>query len=66
MYVCLCTGVTDGQIRSCVAEGACSLKDLRETLGVATRCGRCAPYAKSLLKEFKTTTAEPPQAALAA
>ncbi len=51
MYVCLCNGVTDRQIRSCVAEGAGTMKDLRECLGVGTRCGRCAPFAKSLLKE---------------
>ena len=59
MYVCLCNGVTDRQIRSCVAEGACSMKDLRECLGVGTRCGRCAPFAKSLLKEAAPSAAAP-------
>lgn len=49
MYVCLCEAVTDGQIRRAVGEGACSMRLLRERLGVAANCGRCAPFAKQVL-----------------
>jgi bacterioferritin-associated ferredoxin len=66
MYVCLCSGVTDGQIRSRVAEGPCSMKDLRDCLGVAKQCGRCAPYAKSLLREAVATSNPGPRLAAAA
>ena len=51
MYVCLCQNVTDGQIRNEVHRGAGSLQDLRDRLGVATCCGRCARCARGVLKE---------------
>lgn len=51
MYVCVCNAVTDGQIREAVCEGACSLRQLRAALGVASRCGRCAECARNVLEE---------------
>ncbi|RWW90939.1 hypothetical protein BHE74_00001306 [Ensete ventricosum] len=48
MYVCLCTGVTDGQIREAIYEGCCSYKEVRETTGVASQCGKCACLAKQV------------------
>ena len=32
MYVCLCKGVTDNQIKDAIAGGACSMRDLRNDL----------------------------------
>lgn len=52
MYICLCHGITDHQIRECVAEGACSLQDLRARLGVATSCGCCALTVENVLREI--------------
>jgi bacterioferritin-associated ferredoxin len=49
MYVCLCNNVTDREIRAAVSLGARTLGDLRDGLGVATCCGRCADCARSLL-----------------
>lgn len=51
MYVCLCNAVTDSEIRQAVCEGACSLRELRDKLGVASNCGRCAPFARELLEQ---------------
>lgn len=51
MYVCLCQGVTDGQIREAIYEGCCSYRDVRETLGVASQCGKCACLAKQVVRE---------------
>lgn len=56
MYVCLCKCVTDCQIREAVCEGACSMRELRACLGVATQCGRCAQHARRVLKETLNTT----------
>jgi len=39
MYVCLCTGVTDGQIREAIYEGCCSYREVRQATGVASQCG---------------------------
>ena len=54
MYVCLCRAVTDRQIRQAVELGARSLSDLKESLGVATGCGKCASCARQILREELT------------
>jgi bacterioferritin-associated ferredoxin len=51
MFVCLCNGVTEGQIREAVADGACSLPELSARLGVASGCGTCADCARQVLHE---------------
>lgn len=51
MYVCICKAVTDRQIRQAVELGATSLADLKESLGVATGCGKCAAFARAILRE---------------
>lgn len=51
MYVCVCKGVTDGQIREAVSEGACSMRELQMRLGVSATCGKCAPCAKEVLTQ---------------
>jgi bacterioferritin-associated ferredoxin len=51
MFVCVCNGVTDREIRAAVAMGARTLGDLREGLGVASCCGRCADCACGILAE---------------
>jgi len=51
MYVCLCEGITDGQIREAIYEGCCSYKEVRESLGVASQCGKCACLAKQVVRD---------------
>ncbi|MDP2245804.1 bacterioferritin-associated ferredoxin [Pseudomonas sp.] len=51
MYVCLCEGVTDNQIRDAIFEGCCSYRDVRAALGVASQCGKCACLAKQVVRE---------------
>ncbi len=51
MYVCLCLGVTDGQIREALYEGCCNYRDVRESLGVGTQCGKCACMAKQVVSD---------------
>lgn len=59
MYICVCQAVTDRQIREAVCQGACSMRELRNHLGVASECGRCARCAHSLLKETLDAVNEP-------
>ena len=54
MFVCLCNPVTDGQIRRCVRQGACTLSDLQMQLGVAAQCGMCASSALAIIHEEAT------------
>lgn len=51
MYVCLCKGVTDHQIRAEVDDGANSLRDVSRRLGVATQCGKCAGCARQVIRD---------------
>ena len=51
MYVCVCKGITDTQIRAAVQDGASSLREVRNTLGVATQCGKCGILARQILRE---------------
>jgi bacterioferritin-associated ferredoxin len=51
MYICICKGITDGQIRQAVNNGAASLDEVRDLLGVASQCGKCACLAKNVIHE---------------
>ena len=51
MYICLCNGITESQIRDAVGGGARSLSELHLCLGVASCCGRCADCAQQVLHE---------------
>ncbi|MBI3526491.1 MAG: bacterioferritin-associated ferredoxin [Betaproteobacteria bacterium] len=55
MYVCLCNGITEGQIREAVGDGARSLRELRQCLGVASCCGKCADCAQQVVRETLST-----------
>jgi bacterioferritin-associated ferredoxin len=64
MYVCLCEGVTDGQIREAIYEGCCSYREVRTSLGIASQCGKCACLAKQVVRETLSDV-QSSQAALA-
>lgn len=51
MYVCICKGITDSQIRTAVEDGASSLSDIRNTLGVASQCGKCGVLTNEIVRE---------------
>ncbi len=51
MYVCICKGITEKQIKTSVAEGASSVRDLYQELALGSQCGKCVGFANSLLKE---------------
>lgn len=59
MYVCLCNGITDHQVKECASEGPCSLEELTLRLGVGAACGRCRECCSKLLEELDC-----PQAAI--
>ena len=51
MYVCLCKGITDTQIRASVQDGATSMREVSSTLGVASQCGKCGVLARDIVRE---------------
>ncbi len=56
MYVCLCKGITDRQIKAAIDDGANSIKQLRKALGVASQCGKCSVMTRELLDEALNDT----------
>jgi bacterioferritin-associated ferredoxin len=47
MYVCICKGITDTQIRAAVEDGASSVN----ALGVASQCGQCGDLASEIVHQ---------------
>lgn len=58
MYVCLCKGITDSQIRAAIEDGATSLRDVRNSLGVASQCGKCGILTREIVRESLLETSE--------
>ena len=61
MYVCLCKGITDTQIRAAVEDGATSLRDVRTSLGVASQCGKCGILTREILRESLSSASDEQQ-----
>lgn len=51
MYICICKGITDKDIRNAIADGAQSYACVRKQLGVSSQCGQCGRDAKSIVNE---------------
>jgi len=58
MYVCICKGITDTQIRAAVQDGASSLREVNNSLGVASQCGKCGIMAREIVRESLNDLAE--------
>jgi bacterioferritin-associated ferredoxin len=41
MYVCLCNGFTDGEVRRTAAAADGTIADIYRALGVRPKCGKC-------------------------
>ena len=50
MYICLCNGLTDRDVRNS-AEGDCSVAMVYRALGCEPRCGKCVPFVRQMLRE---------------
>ena len=49
MYICICNGITEREIRGAAELGCETLADLTRDLGVASCCGKCGPEAREIL-----------------
>jgi len=50
MYVCICKGITDSQIRTAVQQGAESVRDLYRDQSLGSQCGKCVSAARSVIQ----------------
>ena len=51
MWVCLCKGVTDRQIRAAISAGARDLGEIGVRCRAGTGCGGCVPEVCRLLQD---------------
>ena len=49
MYVCLCHGFTDKQVKRAVAEGRRSMSEIYRCLGGKPRCGKCVGEVRAIV-----------------
>ena len=53
MYICICNQVTEAQLRDEIERGATTVRQLRESVGVTSQCGKCGNCVKKCIKEHK-------------
>lgn len=53
MYVCICNGVTEQQVRDAADAGCASVAELTMRTGAGANCGSCVGLAAELLDEMK-------------
>jgi len=59
MYVCVCNGITDHQIRDVAAAGCRTMAELTMRTGVGAGCGSCLELAAQILDESQRANALP-------
>ena len=59
MYVCICNGVTDRQVREAAQAGCASVSELTMRTGLGSTCGSCLPLAEAIMAELRATRTLP-------
>lgn len=50
MFVCICKGITDHQIKTLVTEqGIGSMRELKQHMPLGSQCGTCVKVAQSII-----------------
>jgi bacterioferritin-associated ferredoxin len=49
VYICLCHGFTDKQVKRAVAEGRRSMSEIYACLGGKPRCGKCVGEVRAIV-----------------
>jgi len=55
VYVCICNGVTDHQIREAAHQGVSTVAELTMRTGCGSTCGSCLDMAGDLLVKARAT-----------
>lgn len=60
MYVCVCHGFTDTQVRDLAAQGCRSTAQVYRSLsdGLPPQCGKCVPFVRRMVKAAAAPAAE--------
>jgi bacterioferritin-associated ferredoxin len=54
MYVCLCNGFTDRQVRGIATKAQGSAARVYRALDVRPQCGKCVPMVREILRGVST------------
>ncbi len=60
VYVCICNGVTDHEIREVAAAGCTTLAELTMRTGCGSTCGSCLEQAQQILDEVHAVALDLP------
>ncbi|MEB3160284.1 MAG: (2Fe-2S)-binding protein [Synechocystis sp.] len=55
MYICICRGITDRDIKQAADQGITSIQGLTESMGVGADCGTCHGHACQVLAAIAET-----------
>ncbi|WP_159999346.1 bacterioferritin-associated ferredoxin [Roseomonas sp. 18066] len=58
MYVCLCNGLTDAQIRGAIAAGASRPKEVYAACNCNAQCGCCTGTMLSIIRDQPAPASE--------
>ncbi|MBS4046816.1 MAG: (2Fe-2S)-binding protein [Alphaproteobacteria bacterium] len=53
MYICLCHGFTDGDVRGAISNGCKSVAAVYRHLADRPQCGKCVPDVRCMLHEHR-------------
>jgi len=56
--LCLCVGLTEGQIKGLIKNGNASFEDLRLNFDIGEYCGSCRRCVKKLCEEYSDSEKE--------
>ena len=59
MWICLCKGVSDRQIRQAIRAGAATVEEIGRVTAAGTDCGKCLVAIRALLGEAGIDAPEP-------
>jgi len=59
VYVCICNGITDHQIREAAASGCSTVAELTMRTGAGANCGSCLDMAMEVLQAAQPVSREP-------
>jgi bacterioferritin-associated ferredoxin len=58
MYICICRGITDQDIKQAAAQGITSIQELSQSMGVGADCGICHGHACQVLATLSQGTVQ--------
>ena len=59
MYVCVCNGLRENEVRRAAGEGARTVDEAYRALGAEPNCGTCQNFAAAIIEEVHARRSDP-------